>query len=210
MPDRSWWPGYVAPCNVYPLRFGIPEDGPKTEASLDLMERDRPPFNSTYSYYPEVLYRYGRNDSAYRYLLEIGNPAFSGYQMTETAFAAVGSIGGGLMGINPDAPQATVETMPRLPQGVQWVRMANVPVAANQIAVEHRANAETRFTNQSGDPLTWKVAFPVPASGDSAGIFVDGNAAPKLIFEHRANRQPVISAAVKVDARQTRIAKLVV
>lgn len=210
MPDRSWWPGYVAPCNVYPLKFGIPEDGPKTEATLDLMERDRPPFDSTYSYYPEVLYRYGRNDSAYRYLLEITDPAFSGYKMTETAFAALGSIGGGLMGISPDAPQAAVETMPRLPKALEWVRMENVPVAANQIAVEHRGNAETRFTNQTGEPLTWKVAFAVPASGNSAGIFVDGNAAPKLVFDHRANRQPVICGAVRVEARQTRTAKLVV
>ncbi len=49
MPDRSWYGGFVGPCNVYPLKFGIPEDGPKTEAALDLMERYRPPFDSTYS-----------------------------------------------------------------------------------------------------------------------------------------------------------------
>jgi hypothetical protein len=83
-------------------------------------------------------------------------------------------------------------------------------VAANQIAIEHRGNAEARFTNETGESLTWKIAFAVPASGNGAGIFVDGNAAPKLIFEHRANRQPVICAAVTVEARQTRTAKLVV
>jgi hypothetical protein len=210
MRDHSWCTDYVAPCNVYPLKFGIPEDGPKTEASLDLMEHHRPPYDSTYSYYPEVLYRYGRNDSAYRYLLEISDPAFSGYAMTETAFAAIGAIGAGLMGIDPDAPQSSVATMPRLPAGTEWVRMANVPVAANQIAVEHRGNAETHFTNQAGDALTWKVAFPLPASGSSAGIVIDRTAAPKLTIEHRANRQPVICATAPVQAGQTRVAKLVV
>jgi hypothetical protein len=98
--------------NVYTLKFGIPEDGPKTVASLDLMERNRPPFDSTYSYYPEVLYRFGRNDSAYRYLLEISDPGFSGYHMAETAFVAIAGIGSGLMGIDPDAPQSTVENLP--------------------------------------------------------------------------------------------------
>jgi hypothetical protein len=63
--------------------------------------------------------------------------------------------------------------------------MANVPVGANQVAVEHRGNAETHFTNQAGDSLTWKVAFSVPPSGNGAGIFMDGAAAPRLALEHR-------------------------
>lgn len=173
------------------------------------MESSRPPFASTYSYYPEVLYRYGRNESAYRRLLEIADPAFPGYPMTETAFATIGSIGTGLMGIAPDAQRAAVETLPRLPKDVQWVKMAKVPVGGNQIAVEHRRNTETRFTNHSGAALTWKAAFLVPPPGNSGGIFIDGVAAPKLTFEHRANRQPVIYAEVPVRAGQTRVAKLV-
>jgi hypothetical protein len=93
---------------------------------------------------------------------------------------------------------------------MEWVRMANVPVGANQIAVEHRGNTETHFTNQAGGAITWKVAFSVPRSGSSAGIFLDGTAAPKLTFEHHANGQPAISATIPVKPGQTRIAKLVV
>jgi hypothetical protein len=208
MPDHSWWTDYVAPCRVYPLKFGIVEDGLKTQASLDLIERNRPPFNSTYSYYPEVLYRYGRNDSAYQHLLEISDPAFSGYQMAETAFAAIGSIGTGLMGIEPDAPHAKVQTMPRLAKDTHWVRLTNVPVAGNRIGVEHRGNSETRFTNQSGTPLTWKAIFPIPPAKNSAGVFVDGVAAEKLMVEHRPNSQLVLCASVVVKAGQTRLAKL--
>lgn len=210
LPDLSWCGDYMAQSNVYSLKFGIPEDGPKTVASLDLMERNRPPYDSTYSYYPEVLYGYGRNDSAYRCLLEISDPAFSGYHMAETAFVAIGCIAAGLMGIDPDAPQSTVETLPRLGRELEWARLTNVPVGANRIAVEHRGNTETRFTNQSGNPLTWKAAFPVPPSGNSAGIFIDKTAAPTLIFEHRPNGQLVICASVPVKAGQTRLAKLVV
>ncbi|HTS31287.1 MAG TPA: hypothetical protein VMH81_35685 [Bryobacteraceae bacterium] len=79
--------------------------------------------------------------------------------MTETAFAAIGSIGAGLMGIEPDAPRSTIGTLPRLPKNLEWVRLANLPVAANQISVEHRGNAETRFTNQAGDAIVWKAAI---------------------------------------------------
>ena len=209
LPNGSWSDDYAAPCNVYPLKFGIPEDGTKTEASLEFMEQKRPPFDSTYSYYPEVLYRYGRNESAYRRLLEIADPAFSGYKMTETAFAAIGSIGTGLAGIDPDADRSTVETLPRLPKTVEWVRLANVPVGGNQITVEHRGNRETHFTNQTGGRLTWKAAFSVPLSGQSAGILIDGAAGAKLTLQHGLNRRPVLCADATVHAGQTRMAKLV-
>jgi len=210
MPDRSWSDAYIAPCNVYPLKFGIPEDGPKAEAALNLMEESHPAFASTYSYYPEVLYQHERNEAAYRHLLEIADPGFSGYHMAETAYAAIGSLGFGMMGIAPNAPQSMVKTMPRLPKSLAWVRLSNIPVSRNQITVEHRGLGETRFTNQAGAPLTWKIGFPVPASDNSAGIFVDGTAAPKLTLENHPNRQPVIFAQVPVNPGETRVAKLVV
>jgi hypothetical protein len=66
------------------------------------------------------------------------------------------------MGIDPDAPQSVVETLPRLPKGLDRVRLENVLVADNPIAVEHPGNSEARFTNQAGPPLAWKVAFSIP------------------------------------------------
>ena len=208
LPDGSWSLDYVAPCNVYPLKFGIPEDGPKAEASLDFMESHRPPFDSTYSYYPEVLYRYERNESAYRHLLGIADPAFSGYQMAETAYAVIGSIGNGLMGIQPDAPRSVVQTKPRLAKDLAWVKLLDVPAGRNRISVEHHGLTETRFTNHSGAALTWKATFPVPGSSNTAGILIDRVAAPKLTLESHPNRQPTITGTVLVSPGQTRVAKL--
>jgi hypothetical protein len=210
LPDGSWSFDYVAPCNVYPLKFGIPEDGPKAEASLDIMERNRPPFDSTYSYYPEVLYRYERNESGYQHLLKITDPQFSGYAMAETAYAAIGSIGTGLMGIHPDAPRSLVQTRPRLTKDVAWVRLLDVPVGVNRISIEHRGLAETHFTNHAGETLTWKATFPVPDSSNTANILIDGGAAPKLTFENLPNRQPTLTATVSVKPRQTCNAKLII
>jgi hypothetical protein len=209
MPDGSWSLAYAGPCSVYPLKFGIPESGPKTEASLDYMERSRPAFASTYSYYPDVLYRYERNDSAYRRLLEIADPGFSGYEMAETAYAAIGAIGAGLMGIDPDAIQAKVATRPRLAKDLAWVRLANVPVGASRITLEHRGLAESHFSNLAGNWITWQIGFPVPRGVSSASILIDGAAAPKLGFERLADAQ-VLWASVTVKPGQTRVARLAI
>jgi hypothetical protein len=162
LPDGSSSFDYVAPCNVYPLKFGIPEDGPKAEASLDIMERNRPPFDSTYSYYPEVLYRYERYESAYRHLLEIADPSFSGYAMAETAYAAIGSIGTGLMGIQPDSPRSVVQTRPCLPKDLGWVRLLDVPAGVNRISIEHRGLAENAFHESHWRDAHLEVDIPRP------------------------------------------------
>jgi hypothetical protein len=195
---------------VYPLKFGIVEDGVKAEATLDFMERNRPAFDSTYSYYPEVLYRYNRNEEAYRLLLNISDPGFSGYRMAETAFAAIASIGLGLMGVDPDTTQKSVRTMPRLPRDLERVRMSNIPIGANLISVEHRGVTETHFTNKSGESLFWRAAFPAPASRN-ASISIDGSAGAKVNYESVGGLQQLIcSAPVSVKAGQTRTARLMI
>jgi hypothetical protein len=59
---------------LYALWFGIPEDGAKTEAVLDHLKSAHPKPARLFSYYPEVMFRYGRNEDAYRRLLEVADP----------------------------------------------------------------------------------------------------------------------------------------
>jgi hypothetical protein len=157
-PDGSLSSEYVDQSNVYALWFGLPAAGPKIEASLDQMERNRPHYDSTYSYFPEVFARYGRNDRAYRGILEIAGQS-SNYPRGETAFAALGAITSGLMGVDPDVPNRIIETLPRLTSEVAWVRLSRLPVGPNEIAIEHRGAAGTVFTNQNGPPLQWRPCF---------------------------------------------------
>ena len=44
LPDHTFAVDYVSECNLYALLFGIPQDGAKTEAALDVAERERPQF----------------------------------------------------------------------------------------------------------------------------------------------------------------------
>jgi hypothetical protein len=153
--DRSFHPGYIAVVNAYMLRSGISEDGLKTDSALDALEKNRPEYMQTLSYTPEILFRYGRNESAYAVLLELLDPNFRGRGMPEISFAAIGAIGAGLMGISPDARIGTVETLPRLPVDLGWVKLKQIPVLQNVIEVEHRRVTETVVSNRSGPVFQW-------------------------------------------------------
>jgi hypothetical protein len=203
MADGSFDPTYADQSNVYSLWFGIPEPGPRTEASLDWMERSRPKYDSNFSYYPETLYRYGRNESARRFLLEIADPGFSGYGLTETAFAVVGAVASGLMGVAPDAPRQTIETLPRLTAQTAWARMSSLPFFLNNLSIEHRGPSQTTVVNQAGPDLQWKASF---ATSDPARILVDGVAVP-VTLEQRPEGK-ILSALIPLSAGHSRTAIL--
>jgi hypothetical protein len=206
MPDRTPASESVAECNMYTLLFGIPEDGPKTEAALDTLEKERPQYPGAYSYIPDVLYRYGRNDRAYSFLMEIAGDNFFGRDQGEVAFAVIGSVATGLMGLAPDARKSTIETLPRLSSPLKWAKLTKVPVLRNEIAIEHHGVHESTLTNSAGPALQWKVSLPAPESGQPSRIEVDGVSVPALL-ERLPYRQPIISVVVPVAPGQTRSAK---
>jgi hypothetical protein len=194
---------YVPLPNLLALLFGLTEDGLKTDAELDCLEKNRPGFDQTLSYYPEVLFQYGRNESAYRYLIELTDPNFRGRGMPEIVFAVVGATATGLAGIAPDSRQNTVETLPRLPKSIDWMKLTHVPVLQNEIAVRHRGLVETTLTNEAGPLIQWRARFPAPADEVHAEVLVDGK--PLLAhFETGVNGQRFVSVLVAVRPRETR------
>ncbi len=206
--DHTYYDGYIAVINAYVLRSGITEDGLKTEAALDSLEKNKPEYLQTESLFAEILFKYGRNEAAYANLLELMDPTFQGRGMPEIVFAAVGATGQGLMGISPDARGWTVETLPRLPKQVSWAKLAHVPVLRNQIAVEHRGTSETIITNETGPLFQWKATFPASAPCQTARLLIDGLPV-KGVCAFGANRQPLVSAVIPVKPGQTRTARYV-
>lgn len=204
--DHRFYQGYFAESNLFALLFGLTEEGLKTDAALDSLEKNRPTFDQNLSYYPEILFRYGRNDSAYRYLMELTDPNFRSRGMPEIVFAVVGATATGLAGISPDARQHTVETLSRLPKEVQWVKLVRVPVLENEVTVRHRGVAETTFTNQAGPPIQWKASFPLQPTDTQAQLLLDGKPV-RANIELGVNRQRVMSALVPVGSGQTRTVK---
>jgi len=205
--DRSFYRGYVAEANLFALLFGLTEDGLKTDAALDVLEKNRPELDQKLSYYPEILFQYGRNQSAYRYVLELTDPNFHGRGMPEVVFAVIGATATGLVGIAPDARHNTVQTLPRLPKTDAWVKLNRVPVLQNEIAVRHQGIAETTFTNQAGPPVQWKASFPLPPGYAEPVLLVDGKPIRGTV-EDGQNRQRVVSVIVPVERGQTRTVRL--
>jgi hypothetical protein len=204
--DRSFYRGYIAEANIFALLFGLTDEGLKTEAALDSLERNRPPLDQNLSYFPEVLFQYGRNDSAYQDLLELTDPNFRSRGMPEVVFAVVGATATGLLGISPDAPHATLKTLPALPKAVEWVKLAHVPVLHNEVTVEHRGVAETTVTNERGPAFEWEAAFPAGALDPSPRILVD-DAPVAAQVRQGMNHQTFVSVLVKVKPGQARTAR---
>jgi len=206
--DGKFFAGYVADANVFPLLFGLTEDGLKTNAALDGLEKNRPDFDQTLSYFPEILFEYGRNESAYHSLLELTDPNFRGRGMPEVVFAAAGALATGLMGISPDALQHTLETLPRLPGEVGWVKLTRLPILQNEVSIQHRAVTETAITNMAGPLFHWKASFSTSSPGRAPLIMVDG-APLRAKVEERVNHQTTVFVLVPVSPGQTRTARYV-
>ncbi len=199
LPDRSYYGDTLEGIDTHILWFGIAGEGFKTEATLDILESNGAALPQVLSYFPEILFRHGRHDSAYRFLLQIMDAEFAGRGMPEVAYAAIGAAATGLAGIATDAPSGMIETLPRLPKALEWITVRRVPVIRNEISVRHRSHAETQVINQAGPPLRWRARFP---AGRKAGrILVDGQAVATSLDSG------IISAVVPVKSGQARTAQ---
>ena len=199
LPDRSYYSGVIDGVDAYLLWFGISEDGLKTDATLDLLEKNRSTYPQVLSYLPGILFEHGRHESAYRFLLEIMDADFASRGMPEMVYAAIGTVATGLAGISADAPAGSIATLPRLPKALEWIQLSRVPVLRNEIALRHRGLAETALTNQAGPPFRWRARFP--ADGKAGRITIDGVPVPTEA------EGKFVSAAVSVSTGQTRTAR---
>ena len=208
MPDGGYLNGYIDDANTFALLFRLPEDGAKTNAALDALEAHRPAYDQTYSYFPEILFRHGRKESAMQRWRELAMRDPSLPKIPEISFALIGDIATGLMGLAPDAPASALETLPRVPRDVDWVRLSNVPVLRNEVTVLHRASAEAALTNESGPPIQWKPAFAADPIRSKSRIEVDGKTIDAT-WQRRPEGAILAGSAVSLKPGQTRTAKLV-
>jgi hypothetical protein len=138
------------------LWFGITEAGIKTERSLDALEGDNVEVRS---YFPEIAYRYGRDEWAYARLMELTDPGLKRREYPEVSFAVVGAVAEGLMGIRPDARRRVLETCAHLTGETEWAALGPVPVFDSEIRVSHKGARETTVTNLRGPGIEWRARF---------------------------------------------------
>ncbi len=148
------------------------------------------------SHYPEVFYRYGAHEEAYRWLLELSDPNTKRREYPEVSFAVIGAIVNGLMGVAPSAKEGEVATLSRLTNGVGWAALRDLPVHGRTIDVRHEGRTETTLANRSNEAVTWIARF-YGAAGD---LHVDGK---PVSTRHGADRagQAYRWCSVRVPAR---------
>ena len=164
-----------------PLYYELTERGPKTQASLDDLERrlhqDEAAAQGVVggvegnSYLPDIFYKYGRVEAGYSTLVAMMNPKLKRREYPEVSFTVVGNLGAGLMGIRPSADLEAVETYPQLTKRTKWAALHHVPVGKNVISVRHEQTGKTVLSNESGPEMTWRASFP----GKASELYVDGS-----------------------------------
>jgi hypothetical protein len=149
------------------------------------------------SYYPEIFFRHREDAAALRTILHLCDPSTKRREYPEVSFAVLGALTRGMMGIEPDARDGSVATLPRLPGDVSWAEIKNVPLLGTVIAVKHIGRTRTEFRNLGPADVTWKACFP---EGYDA-IVADGKAQKA---EHEKNEAGAFLSFVRLKVEPGR------
>lgn len=141
--------------------FGITDTGPKTYSEIDRPQSHAPCRVETLSYIPEIEYRYGRDDTAYLWLMQLTDPNLKRREYPEVSYAVIRTVTLGTMGVFVDAPNHTVMTRSHLTPETPWATLRNIPALDGEITVRHQGAKATTFTLQKGSAVTWRASFPV-------------------------------------------------
>ena len=196
-----------------PLYYGLTAAGPKTHASLDVLEqRLQSDLNSRggviggvegRSYMPDIFYKYGRSRAGYSALTAMMDPGLQRREYPEVSYTVIGNLGKGLMGMGPLPSEQTIETFPQLTEETGWAALHHVPVGRNVISVKHVKNNETSLTNENGPGLTWRAAFP----GKFRALFSERKEIPATRALRSAGTAET-SSIVHVERGETRVVRV--
>jgi len=155
---------------VFPLYFDFIPAGPRRDTTLRRIAEATPEGIEIESYLPEILYRYGRAESAYGHLLALADPTKARREYPEVPYAVIGALATGLMGLAPDARARTLETRSALAAPTPWVALSGVPVFDAVVDIRHDGRTKSRLAVRSGGPFVWKAVF----DGTWDALEVDG------------------------------------
>ncbi|MER6945909.1 NPCBM/NEW2 domain-containing protein [Nonomuraea sp. NPDC000554] len=149
---------------------GLGDHGARTSGYLDFIAANDDDLNvEATSYLPEMYYQYNRSEEGWSWLKKLMTGK-NGYP--EISFMAVSSTIDGMMGVQPDAPNNKVATIPRLTSEVPWVELNHLKVGGNDLKLKHTGTTTSTLTNNSGGTINWEAQF----YGTLATINVNGTA----------------------------------
>ncbi|MGG6311976.1 MGH1-like glycoside hydrolase domain-containing protein [Paenibacillus macerans] len=171
--DRTFVTKYNAEGTFLPLYFGAVADPGKLRRALEDVGVNLVENVEGKTYLPDIFYRYGMIEDAYRELKELVAPSLDRREYPEVSYCAVGAVATGLMGISGDGNDG-LATQPKLAASLEWAELTEVPALGRTIAVRHYGNDKTALTLQEGEALFWKASFPFRTDV----LFHNGKAVP--------------------------------
>ena len=175
------------------LHFDLVRDVEKIERSLVQLEQGGGNVEEN-SYIPMVLYKFNKVETAYSKLLQMADPSVERRIYPEVSYVFVGTVAEGLMGVEPNAPENRFQTTPKLPKGLEWVEVKNIPWKAGYVTVKHTGLESTTVTSGTKQPFTWRAEFP----GDQKELWVD-NKKVKATISRTFNGETQVYTDVKVE-----------
>ncbi|MGN1140486.1 MAG: hypothetical protein ACI4TF_04735 [Oliverpabstia sp.] len=193
-----------------PLKM-ITEPGKRNDKYIDFIlenlgegigTRPLAPVNlESYTYIPDMLFLYNRNDEAWKWMKYIISrkdlPHERAEQGTngdypEIAFTMISQVVEGMMGIEPEAGKGIVATLPRLPGDVRELLAENIQIGEWYFNLQHERNKKSILTNYGDKPILWEVRF----YGTYKFIRVDG--VPVATMQKKINGETVSYTRIKV------------
>ncbi|MGW6198266.1 hypothetical protein ACWF0M_19130 [Kribbella sp. NPDC055110] len=137
--------------------FGLNGD----ERFLDYLEaqmESHPPLNiESFSYWPEFLFKHGRDESAWRWTKHLID---SRDDYPEISFTVVEHLVAGLLGLRPDAPNAALTVGSHLPAEIGVLTADHVPVGDWDLRISQQGRHTIEVTVHSGPgPLAVTVGI---------------------------------------------------
>ena len=110
------------------------------------------------SHYPELQWRYGRNNEALLSIRRLIDPALHRKEYPEASFCTIGAMATGLMGLSPDSSQGFLATIPGL-AGIEWAELNRCSIMGRSISIHHKGENFSALTVEEGEPLLWRCRF---------------------------------------------------
>jgi hypothetical protein len=167
---------YGAESSWFTATKSLVDAGPRMGRFLDFLEanldRTPPPNIEAATYLPEVFWRYGRDDVAYRWLRYV---LASRDEYPEVSFTAVQHVAAGLLGLAPRAGDGLARTAPHLPGSLSWIEADGIALGNWRVRIRQDGQHQTtmRVTSGPGE-LRWIAAV----LGEHECLSVDGKQVP--------------------------------
>lgn len=138
--------------------LGSPKAGPKAMTNIE-----------SYTYLPELFFAYNLVEDAYKFVNYITDRLNETHELgsqgpnsefPEVAFTMISNLVEGMMGVQANAPQRTICSVPRLPSDTKYATVSNLKVGKQLFELTHRQNtfSELKYT-EGKEKYKWEAAF---------------------------------------------------